>query len=338
MIAIDTYLWYNYIISFYIYNIMIRKVVFALKNRRTFTTIMHYVMITLGIVIYSIALEMFLIPNSVLDGGLTGIALMINYQTGILLGILTFVLNFPFVILGWRMLGMRFALSYLYAMLLLLVCTSVLHDVEPVTDNELLSIVFGGILLGAGVGLVIKGGACLDGTELLAMLLNKRLPISVGQVILVINLLIFSVSAFMFSIDRALLSLLTYIIASKLIDQVETGFNEAKQTIIICNDGATIATEIYERLGRTMTILDAHGLLSGKKDMMYCVITRLELMELRRIVDKYDGSAFITVSDISEIIGNHIKKTSVTQRKALSARIASREEIIKEVEMAEQEH
>ena len=278
----------------------------------------HYLMITIGVIIYSVALEMFLMPNLVLDGGITGIALMINYQTGIMLGILTFVLNMPFVLMSWKMLGLRFAGSYLYAMVLLSVCTMLLHHAEPATDDELLSIVFGGILLGIGVGMVIKGGACMDGTELLAMLVNKKLPISVGQVIPIINLLIFSVAAFMFGIDRALLSLLTYIIASKLIDQVEAGFNEAKQTIIICNDGKRIAAEIYARLGRTMTILDARGLISGKKDMMYCVMTRLELMELRRIVDQYDGSAFITVSDISEIIGEHIKKTSDQHKKKIA--------------------
>ncbi|MCC8111099.1 MAG: YitT family protein [Ruminococcus sp.] len=270
----------------------------------------HFLIITIGVIIYSVALKMFLMPNQVLNGGLTGIALMINYKTDILLGILTFLLNAPFVIMSWRMLGLRFAGSYLYAMVLLTICTWFLHDVEPVTDDELLSIAFGGILLGIGVGLVIKGGAYMDGTELLAMLLNKRLPISVGQIILIINLIIFSVAGFMFGIDRTMLSFLTYIIASKLIDMVETGFNEAKQTIIICNDGAAIAAEIYEKLGRTMTILDARGFISEKKDMMYCVMTRLEIMELRRIVDRYDGTAFITVSDISEIIGEHIKKTS----------------------------
>ena len=303
-----------------------------MQNKKKLWTALHFLMITVGTFVYSVALEMFLVPNLVLDGGLTGISLMINYQTGILLGLLTFLLNIPFVVLGWRMLGLRFAGSYLYAMILLSGFTALLHDVAPVTDNELLSVVFGGILLGIGVGLVIKGGACLDGTELLAMLCSKRLPVSVGQVILFLNLVIFSVAACLFGIDRALLSLLTYIIASKLINMVETGFNEAKQTIIICNDGATIATEIYEKLGRTMTILDAHGLISGKKDMMYCVITRLELMELRRIVEKYDGSAFITVSDISEIIGDHIKKTSKVQQEVIAQQMEQREKAFAESE------
>jgi uncharacterized membrane-anchored protein YitT (DUF2179 family) len=303
-----------------------------MRNKKKLWAALHFLMITVGTFVYSVALEMFLVPNLVLDGGLTGISLMINYQTGILLGLLTFLLNIPFVVLGWRMLGLRFAGSYLYAMILLSGFTALLHDVAPVTDNELLSVVFGGILLGIGVGLVIKGGACLDGTELLAMLCSKRLPVSVGQVILFLNLVIFSVAACLFGIDRALLSLLTYIIASKLIDMVETGFNEAKQTIIICNDGATIATEIYEKLGRTMTILDAHGLISGKKDMMYCVITRLELMELRRIVEKYDGSAFITVSDISEIIGDHIKKTSKVQQEVIAQQMEQREKTFAESE------
>lgn len=152
-----------------------------MRNKKKLWAILHFLMITVGTFVYSVALEMFLVPNLVLDGGLTGISLMINYQTGILLGLLTFLLNIPFVVLGWRMLGLRFAGSYLYAMILLSGFTALLHDVAPVTDNELLSVVFGGILLGIGVGLVIKGGACLDGTELLAMLCSKRLPVSVGQ-------------------------------------------------------------------------------------------------------------------------------------------------------------
>ena len=303
-----------------------------MQNNKLLTTGYHFLMITFGVIVYSIALEMFLMPNQVLDGGLTGIAMMINYKTSIVLGILTFILNAPFIIMSWKMLGLRFAGSYLYAMILLSVCTALLHDTEPITDDELLSIVFGGTILGIGVGMVIKGGACMDGTELLAMLLNKRLPVSVGQIILIINLIIYSVSGFLFGIDRAMLSLLTYMIASKLIDMVEAGFNEAKQTIIICNDGAAIAQEIYEKLGRTMTILDARGLISGKKDMMYCVMTRLELMELRRIVDQYDGTAFITVSDISEIIGEHIKKTSDVHKNDIKQRIRTQEEVESESE------
>lgn len=281
-----------------------------MKNKKILNHIFPILKITIGVIIYSAALEMFLVPNSVLDGGLTGISLMISYKTHIMLGIITFILNAPFVILGAKRLGKNFALYYLYAMIALTLCTTFFSRFGAVTDNELLSVVFGGLLLGIGVGVVIKGGACLDGTELLAMMINKRFPVSVGQVILILNIIIFSISAILFGIDRAMLSLLTYIVASYAIDSVEKGINEAKQTFIICNDGAEIAKEIYSNLGRTMTIIDAHGLVSGKKDMMYCVITRLELPELKRIVDKYDGTAFITVSNISEIIGEHIKKTS----------------------------
>ena len=205
-------------------------------------------------------------------------------------------------------------------------------DKEAYTPySQLTATVYGNFSIQQFAG-IYRVQLLLDGTELLAMLCSKRLPVSVGQVILFLNLVIFSVAACLFGIDRALLSLLTYIIASKLIDMVETGFNEAKQTIIICNDGATIATEIYEKLGRTMTILDAHGLISGKKDMMYCVITRLELMELRRIVEKYDGSAFITVSDISEIIGDHIKKTSKVQQEVIAQQMERREKAFAESE------
>ena len=289
------------------------------QNRKKIrSTLFRYLMITLGVIIDGAALELFLVPNSVLDGGLTGIALMIQYQTGWMLGVIALLLNVPFIVVGWKAVGPRFSIAYAYAMLLFTAVTAYLHHFSAITDNEMLSVVFGGMLLGVGVGLVLKGGACIDGTELMALLISRHSSISVGQIILVFNLIIFTVAGFLFGPDRALLSLLTYIIASKVIDYVEQGFNQAKQAIIICNDAAPIATEIYHSLGRTMTILDARGMVSGKKDMMYCVLTRLELTDLKDIVDKYDGSAFITISDVSEIIGNHIKKVADLKQESQS--------------------
>jgi uncharacterized membrane-anchored protein YitT (DUF2179 family) len=260
-----------------------------------------------------VALEMFLVPNHVLDGGLTGISLMLNYKTGIVLGTLTFILNLPFVILGGKVLEKRFSILYLYAMIILTIFTTMFHDIPAVTQDELLAIAFGGAMLGIGVGLVIKGGACLDGTELLAMMLSKKFPTSTGEIILIMNLIIFSISAVMFGIDRAMLSLLTYFIASKLIDHVEAGINDTKQAFIICNNGTEISQDIYTNLGRTSTLIEAKGLISGKKDLVYCVLTRIEIIKLKQIIDSYDDSAFISISDVSEIIGNHIKRKRINK-------------------------
>ncbi|MBQ5684049.1 MAG: YitT family protein [Clostridia bacterium] len=265
-------------------------------------------MITLGILIDAIALELFLIPNSVLDGGLTGISLMIQYKTGWPLGLIVSVFNLPFIFLGMKQVGKRFALAYTYALAVFTLFTQLFHHVAPITENELLSVAFGGFLLGAGVGLVLRGGACIDGTELVALMISRKSAASTGVVILVFNLIIFTVASFLFGVDRALLSLLTYYIASRIIDKVEEGLDTAKQVIIITDDAEPIADAIYKRLGRTVTISSARGLVSGKKEMLYVVITRLELPELREIVEESDESAFITISDVNEIIGKHVRK------------------------------
>lgn len=270
--------------------------------------LLKYFMVTLGILLDAIALELFLVPNSVLDGGLTGISLMIQYKTGWPLGLIVSVFNLPFIFLGWKQVGKRFAVAYTYALAVFTLFTQMFHHVEPVTENELLSVVFGGFLLGAGVGLVLRGGACIDGTELVALMISRKSNVSTGTVILIFNLIIFTVASLLFGVDRALLSLLTYYIASRIIDKVEEGLDTAKQVIVITDDAEPIADAIYKRLGRTVTISSARGLVSGKKEMLYVVITRLELPELREIVEESDESAFITISDVNEIIGKHVQK------------------------------
>ncbi|MBO4383466.1 MAG: YitT family protein, partial [Clostridia bacterium] len=165
--------------------------------------VLKFFMITLGILIDAVALELFLIPNSVLDGGLTGISLMIEYKTGWPLGFIVTAFNLPFVFLGLKQVGKKFALAYTYALVIFTAFTQALHHVGPVTENELLSIAFGGFLLGAGVGLVLRGGGCIDGTELVALMISRKSSISTGQVILIFNLIIFTVAGFLFGVDRA---------------------------------------------------------------------------------------------------------------------------------------
>ena len=174
------------------------------------------------------------------------------------------------------------------------------------TDQYLLAVCFGGVILGAGVGLVIRFGGCLDGTETVAILLNRKFKFPVGQTVI-----IYIVAALLFGFDRAMYSLLTYFITSKIIDKVETGLEQAKAAMIITDEGKEIADQIYQKLGRTVTMLEGEGLISGKIVVLYCVLNRLEIYELKRLIKEVDTSAFITVSDVSEIIGKHIKKTAI---------------------------
>ena len=265
--------------------------------------------ITVGAVIAAFALEEFLVPFTILDGGVVGISMIISQLSGLPLGVLTIVLNIPFMIIGYKRLGMRFLIKAIYAMIMFSVFLGVFEDMKAVTEQEILVVVFGGVLLGVGVGLILRHGGCLDGTEIVAMLLSHKMEFSVGQIVLFFNIIIYGIAGFLFGPDRALYSLLTYFITSKVIDMVENGMEQGKSVMIITDHGKDIADAIYTQLGRTCTQMEGKGMVSnGKKTVLYCVITRVEVPAIKKIINDADVSAFMTISDVSEIVGNHIKK------------------------------
>ena len=266
-------------------------------------------MITVGAVIAAFALEEFLVPFTILDGGVVGVSMIISQLSGLPLGVLTILLNIPFMILGFRRLGMRFLVKAIYAMVIFSVFLGVFENMKAVTEQEILVVVFGGVLLGVGVGLILRYGGCLDGTEIVAMFLSKNTEFSVGQIVLFFNIIIYTAAGFLFGPDRALYSLLTYFITSKIIDIVENGMEQGKSVMIITDHGKDIADAIYSQLGRTCTQMEGKGMVSnGKKTVLYCVITRVEVPAIKKIINDADVSAFMTISDVSEIVGNHIKK------------------------------
>ena len=273
-------------------------------------------MITAGAVIAAFALEEFLVPFTILDGGVVGISMIISQLSGLPLGVLTIALNIPFMILGFKRLGMRFLIKAIYAMIIFSVFLGVFEDMKPVTEQEILVVVFGGVLLGVGVGLILRYGGCLDGTEIVAMLLSHHTEFSVGQIVLFFNIIIYAVAGLLFGPDRALYSLLTYFITSKVIDIVENGMEQGKSVMIITDHGKDIADKIYSQLGRTCTQMEGKGMVSnGKKTVLYCVITRVEVPAIKKIINDADVSAFMTISDVSEIVGNHIKKKKAPAHK-----------------------
>ena len=278
------------------------------SNKKLLDNFLSFLLITLGATLAALALEIFLVPNNIIDGGIIGISIMISYITKVKLSILTFVLNIPFLILGYKQLGKSFLIKAAYAMLVFSVLLEQFKPVPELTNDILLATVFGGLLLGIGVGFVIKFGACLDGTEVVAILINKKTSFSVGQVVMFLNFFIYSTSGLLFGWDRALYSILTYFITFKIIDMVSEGFEQAKAAMIITNHGEEIANSIYKHLGRTVTMLEGEGLISVKKVVLYAVVTRIEIPELKRIVAADDYSAFVTITDVIEIVGKHIKK------------------------------
>lgn len=277
-----------------------------LKTKK-YQTLINFLMLTLGSIIGAFALETILIPNTILDGGVTGISIIISKLTSIALSILVLILNIPFVYIGYKNIGKGFLMRTVYSMVLFSLSLSYFAYFDTLIDTILLATVYGGALLGLGVGLVIHAGGCVDGTESVALVISKKTSLSVGQVVLIFNLIIYFVAGFIFGIDRALYSLLTYFITYKVIDLVSEGFEQAKAALIVTEKGTDMAEEIYKKLGRTVTKLKGKGLISGEKEVLYCVLTRIEVFELKRICENLDQSSFISILEVSEIIGDHIK-------------------------------
>lgn len=274
-------------------------------------TILRYSILIIGAAIAAFSLEQFLVPAQILDGGIVGVSIIISNLTPIPLSVLTICLNLPFVLIGAKQIGDNFWIRTLVSMVSFsgfLQLFSMSH--EAATYDELLATVFGGVILGFGVGLIIRNGGCLDGTETVAIMLSRKTSLSVGQIVLCFNIVIYLTAGLLFGLDRALYSLLTYFITSKIVDGINTGLDQGKAVMIITNEGRHIADDIYKTLGRTVTFIRGAGLISGEKTILYCVITRMELPTLRKIIEKDDYSAFMTISDVSEIVGKHIKSST----------------------------
>ncbi|MEH7352985.1 YitT family protein [Neobacillus drentensis] len=274
--------------------------------------IQRILLITIGAILMSVGLEIFLVPNNVIDGGITGISIMLSYLTGWKLGIFLFIFNIPFFFIGYKQIGKTFAFSTLYGIIILSIGTTLLHPVPAFTQDILLATVFGGIVLGIGVGLVIRYGGSLDGTEILAILFNNKLPFSVGEIIMFFNLFILGSAGFVFSWDRAMYSLIAYFVAYKTIDITITGLDESKSVWIISDNARQIGDAILNRLGRGVTYINGEGAYSGDdKKVIFCVINRLEEAKLKEIVTENDDSAFLAVADIAEVRGGRFKKRDI---------------------------
>lgn len=293
-------------------NIEAKQVKTPHKSTPKNVVLVRTMMIALGAVLMAVGLELFLVPNQILDGGVVGVSIILSHLTDVRLGIFIFILNIPFFFLGYKQIGKTFALSTLFGITVLSACTTYLHHVNPITTDLLLSTVFGGIVLGTGVGLVIRNGGSLDGSEILAILFNKATPFSVGEIIMIINLLIFAVAGFVFTWEQAMYSFLAYFIAFKTIDIVIQGLDESKSIYIISEHIDDIGDAIIDRLGRGVTYLHGEGAYTGDhKKVIFTVITRLEEAKLKSIVEEIDDHAFLAIGNIAEVRGGRFKKKDI---------------------------
>lgn len=270
-------------------------------------------LIAIGILSAGFGLEGFLLPNSFIDGGVTGISLLMSELTKYPLPLFIIVINIPFVILGFTQIGKTFAIKSIIAITGLSLAITFIHF-PVITSDKLLIAVFGGFFIGAGIGFAVRGGGVLDGTEVLALYLGKRTGLSIGDIILVFNIIIFSFGAYLLSIETALYSVLTYLSASKTVDFVITGVEEYTGVTIVSSHSNQIRLMIIEKMGRGVTIYNGkrgfgkRGEILNQMDIVYTVITRLEVAKLQNEIEKIDPNAFIVMNAVKDTKGGMIKK------------------------------
>lgn len=281
-------------------------------RKRIIRAIKDTVLIVAGIFSAGFGLKSFLLPTNFIDGGATGISLMLSELTSLQLPVLLIVINAPFILLGLKVIDKQFAIKAMLAIIGLALCTA-FFPFPDVTHDKLLVAVFGGFFLGAGIGLSVRGGAVLDGTEVMAIAISRRTSLSIGDVILLFNIVIFSVAAYLLSVETALYSVLTYLAASKTVDFVIEGIEEYTGVTIISVRSDAIRKMIAEELGRGVTVYRGRKGF-GKRgelndiDIVYTVVTRLEVSRLQSAIDRIDPNAFVVMNSIKDTKGGMIKK------------------------------
>ncbi len=270
-------------------------------------------LIAIGILSAGFGLKGFLLANKFIDGGATGISLLVNDMTNLPLSELLILINIPFIFLGYKAIGKQFALKTILSILGLAIAVAYIPYPE-VTSDKLLIAVFGGFFLGAGIGLSVRGGAVIDGTEILAIAISRRSGLSIGDIILIVNIIIFSFAAYLISVEIALYAILTYLAASKTVDFILEGIEEYTGVTIISKKANQVKDMITNRLNQGVTVYKGErdfGKTGNKKTdtkIIYTVVTRLEVSALKSSVQKIDPDAFIVMSSVKDAVGGMAKK------------------------------
>ena len=271
------------------------------------------IFLLLGVLSASIGLKGLLLPNQFLDGGAMGVSLLGEVLTGFNLSFLIIIVNAPFILLGAKQISIPFAVKSSLAILGLALLVHLL-EFPVITSDKLLIAVFGGFFLGVGIGLSIRGGAVIDGTEVLALSISRKTSLTVGDVITIFNVILFSVSAIILSLETAMYSILTYVVASKTVDFIINGIEEYIGVMIVSPDSAAIRSQIRYEMGRGVTSFrsdggfGSHGQSLADRDILFCVVTRLEVSKLILEIEKIDPKAFVIQYPIKDTKGGMIKK------------------------------
>ena len=261
-----------------------------------------------GAFIAAFALECFLVPNNIIDGGVVGISMILSYITKYNLGLLILILNIPFLCLAFTKMGKYFVFQTLYAVTMLAIGINIFQSYH-ITDDLLLATVFGGIILGTGVGIVLKNEGSLDGTEIMSLVLSKKFGLSVGEIIMAFNVIIYFCAGLVLGWNKAMYSVLTYFIAYRVIDIVLEGLNSSKSVRIISDKAYEIGQELIDKFEISVTYLKGVGGYSKQeKTLIYCVVSRLELTKVKEVVKEFDSKAFMSIVDVHETYGSRMGK------------------------------
>lgn len=268
----------------------------------------NWAFLIVGTFVAALGLAGFLIPNHFIDGGITGVSMLLSDLTGVPLPVWLVAVNVPFLWVGYRIIGAGFAVKSSIAILLLALLIAFVPFPIAISD-KLLGAVFGGFFLGAGVGLAIRSGGVLDGTEILAVILSSRTFATVGEIILVLNVGIFSVAAYFLGVESALYSMLTYFAASKTVDYLLHGIEAFNGVMIVTEHRDEVRNVILNQMNRGVTNLKSMGGYSGvEQEVLFCVVTRLEIPKLEGLLHQIDPKAFTVVLPVLDVHGGVIKK------------------------------
>ncbi|WP_425077524.1 YitT family protein [Psychroserpens sp. S379A] len=282
------------------------------KRSKIYKSISEYFQIFLGIILASIGLKAFLLPNGFLDGGVTGVALLIKTQVDINLSYLLIVFSIPFLILGYYTVSKRIVIKSIISILGLALFIH-FENFETITNDKFLISIFGGLFLGSGIGIAIRNGSVLDGSEILGVFINDRFGISIGKVILIFNIILFSITAFIISVEVAMYSILTYIVTAKVTDLIIEGFEDFIGITIVSKEFAKIETAIIKELGAGMTLYQGKkgfGSTGEKQnfDIIHTIINRIDIKKMYRIVADIDEHAFIVEFDVNNVKGGVLRR------------------------------
>ena len=268
--------------------------------------------ICIGVLLASIGLKAFLLPNGFLDGGVTGIAILISQLFNLNISIVLLIVSIPFLLIGWSTLNKKIVLKSLLSITVLAISIH-FENFTSVTDDKLLIAIFGGLFLGAGIGVTIKNGSVLDGSEILGIFINNRFGISIGKVILLFNIILFSITAFMISIEVSMYSILTFLVTAKVIDLMIEGFEDYVGLMIVSEKSKEIESRLVKEIGTGMTIYKGskgYGQRGQKahEEIIHTVVNRIDMNRTYQLIEQTDEKAFIIEFDVNSVKGGIIKK------------------------------